>query len=79
MFVHRSRVAEGYLKQKELIVEAFTDDGWLRTGEIGEWNKDGTLDVIDRIKNLVKLSNVVIIMSAKPALKELAQLIPIDV
>ncbi|KAL7329409.1 long-chain fatty acid-CoA ligase [Mucor circinelloides] len=57
MFVHRSRVAEGYLKQKELIVEAFTDDGWLRTGEIGEWNKDGTLDVIDRIKNLVKLSN----------------------
>jgi long-chain acyl-CoA synthetase len=25
--------------------------------QIGEWNEDGTLSVIDRIKNLVKLSN----------------------
>ena len=26
----------------------FTKDGWLRTGDIGQWNKDGTLSVIDR-------------------------------
>jgi long-chain acyl-CoA synthetase len=26
----------------------FTKDGWLRTGDIGQWNKDGTLSLIDR-------------------------------
>ncbi|EPB81881.1 hypothetical protein HMPREF1544_11395 [Mucor circinelloides 1006PhL] len=79
IFVRRSRIAEDYLKQKELTVEASTDNGWLRTGDIGKWNQNGTLNVIDRIKNLVKLSNVAIVMSAKPVLKELAKSISIDV
>lgn len=26
----------------------FTKDGWLRTGDVGQWNADGTLSVIDR-------------------------------
>lgn len=43
-------------KRDDLTKEAFTDDGWFMTGDIAQWNKDGTLSVIDRKKNLVKLA-----------------------
>ncbi|KAH9972045.1 hypothetical protein BGW80DRAFT_1173672, partial [Lactifluus volemus] len=33
----------------------FTQAGWLRTGDVGQWNKDGMMAMIDRIKNLIKL------------------------
>ncbi|KAK6905634.1 hypothetical protein I203_106464 [Kwoniella mangroviensis CBS 8507] len=46
-----------YFKQDELNKESFTSEGWYRTGDIGQWNIDGTLSIIDRVKNLVKLSN----------------------
>ncbi|KAG9030909.1 long-chain fatty acid-CoA ligase [Tulasnella sp. JGI-2019a] len=51
-------VTKGYFKRDDLNNDEtiFTKDGWFRTGDIGRWNKDGTLSVIDRIKNLVKLS-----------------------
>ncbi|KAG8969043.1 long-chain fatty acid-CoA ligase [Tulasnella sp. 419] len=51
-------LCKGYFKRDDLNNDEniFTKDGWMRTGDIGQWNKDGTLSVIDRIKNLVKLS-----------------------
>ncbi|KAI8997256.1 hypothetical protein BDB01DRAFT_840661 [Pilobolus umbonatus] len=57
IWVRGSSITKGYFKQEALTREAITEDGWLRTGDVGEWNSDGTLSVIDRIKNLVKLSN----------------------
>ncbi|GAA5961406.1 hypothetical protein JCM21900_004900 [Sporobolomyces salmonicolor] len=49
-------IFRGYYKRDDLTKETFTDDGWLMTGDIGQWNKDGTLSIIDRKKNLVKLA-----------------------
>ncbi|TFK20131.1 acyl-CoA synthetase [Coprinopsis marcescibilis] len=50
---------KGYFKRPDLNEDptVFTKDGWFRTGDIGQWNKDGTLSVIDRLKNLIKLQS----------------------
>jgi long-subunit acyl-CoA synthetase (AMP-forming) len=50
-------ITKGYFKNEKVTKETLTDDGWLQTGDIGEWLQNGTLSIIDRKKNLVKLSN----------------------
>ncbi|ODO08424.1 long-chain acyl-CoA synthetase [Cryptococcus wingfieldii CBS 7118] len=56
ILVRGPAIFKGYYKRPDLDKEAFTEDGWFRTGDVGQWNKDGTLSIIDRLKNLVKLS-----------------------
>lgn len=42
-----------YLNQKEATAEAFTSDGWLRTGDLGLFNDQGDLRIVDRSKELI--------------------------
>ncbi|PVV02342.1 hypothetical protein BB560_003208 [Smittium megazygosporum] len=56
IWVRGPSISSGYLKAPEGD-ESFTEDGWFRTGDVGEWAEDGQLKVIDRIKNLVKMAN----------------------
>ena len=50
-------ISKGYYNRDEESKEAFTEDGWFKTGDIGQWEPSGTIKIIDRKKNLVKTLN----------------------
>ncbi|XP_015775908.1 PREDICTED: long-chain-fatty-acid--CoA ligase 1-like [Acropora digitifera] len=54
--VYGPNVFKGYLYNEEKTKETIDEDGWLHSGDIGEWLPSGTLKVIDRKKNIFKLS-----------------------
>jgi acyl-CoA synthetase (AMP-forming)/AMP-acid ligase II len=43
----------GYLGQPEATAELLTDDGWLRTGDIGRLDDEGFVFVEDRVKDMI--------------------------
>ncbi len=46
-------VFKGYWNKPDKTAEAFTEDGWLRTGDVGVW-VDGThVKIVDRIKHII--------------------------
>jgi long-chain acyl-CoA synthetase len=46
----------GYYKEPELTREAFTADGWLKTGDKGALDAEGNLKITGRVKDLFKTS-----------------------
>jgi len=47
---------EAYLNDEDSTKDAFTSEGWLRTGDIGYINETGKVYLIDRAKDLIKVN-----------------------
>ena len=51
--VRGPNVITGYYKRPDATAEAFTDDGWFRTGDLGEFDSNGYLRLVGRSKELI--------------------------
>jgi long-chain acyl-CoA synthetase len=49
-------IFKGYWNKEKETAEAFTEDGWFKTGDIGNLDADGYLSITDRKKELLKTS-----------------------
>jgi long-chain acyl-CoA synthetase len=43
----------GYWRNEQATAETFTDDGWLKTGDVGEWVEGTHLKITDRMKDII--------------------------
>jgi long-chain acyl-CoA synthetase len=58
-------ITQGYLNRPEDTAEAFTADGWFRTGDEGRLDEDGFLSITGRKKELIKTSGGKYVAPAK--------------
>jgi long-chain acyl-CoA synthetase len=50
-------ITSGYLDRDAETAALIDENGWLKTGDIGQFDKGGLLKIVDRVKNLVKTLN----------------------
>lgn len=54
--VKSASVMKGYWNRPQATREAFTEDGWLKTGDVGEFDHEGFLKIVGRIKEIIVTS-----------------------
>lgn len=57
ILVRGGMVMKGYYNNPVETAKAFTEDGFFKTGDAGEFDENGNLYITDRIKELMKTSN----------------------
>jgi long-chain acyl-CoA synthetase len=53
ILIRSETIFTGYFKDPEATAAAFTEDGWFRTGDVGEIDADGFVKITDRKKDLI--------------------------
>jgi long-chain acyl-CoA synthetase len=53
ILVRSDDVFDGYWHNEAASAQAFTADGWLRTGDVGRFHDDGALQIVDRARDFI--------------------------
>ena len=56
LWVRGPQVMVGYLNNPQATADMITSDGWLRTGDLAVVDDSGSLTVVDRLKELIKVN-----------------------
>jgi len=54
LLIRGPQIMRGYWNRPEETADTLTQDGWLRTGDIGQFDEEGYVYVVDRKKELIK-------------------------
>jgi acyl-CoA synthetase (AMP-forming)/AMP-acid ligase II len=54
IWIRGPHIMKGYWKQPEATAQTLVDDGWMRTGDIGYFDSDGCVYLVDRLKEMIK-------------------------
>ena len=54
IWIRGDSVMEGYWRNEEETAKVIAPNGWLKTGDVGQWEPNGHFKIIDRQKNLIK-------------------------
>jgi acyl-CoA synthetase (AMP-forming)/AMP-acid ligase II len=52
-----SQVMKGYFKRPTETAEIIDSDGWLHSGDLGYYDKEGHFYVVDRLKEMIKVKS----------------------
>lgn len=70
-------VMKGYYNMPEATIKAFSKDGWLKTGDLGEMNGEGRIRMLSRLKDMYRVggenvapSEVEEVLHAHPAVRQ---------
>jgi long-chain acyl-CoA synthetase len=56
LLIRGPQVMQGYWQRPDATAETFTEDGWLKTGDVGVIDEEGFLKLVDRKKDMILVS-----------------------
>ncbi|KAJ2951620.1 hypothetical protein O0L34_g13777 [Tuta absoluta] len=55
LWIRGPQVMKGYRNNPEATHDTITEDGWLKSGDLGFMEENGTVTIVDRLKELIKV------------------------